>query len=295
MAVTTVRTPAARHGRSTAAGRGDHRTRYFNFFCGSVLLVFAAVWLVPLLWAIDTSVRPEAEITTNPISWWTSHWSIDNYRQVVNATDLPSWYLNSIVISGLSAAFTVVVCSMAGFAISRTRFRGKRIMLGLILAGLLIPVQVLILPLFREFNSIHLLNTYWAIILPAIATPIAVFVFASFFDGLPKDLVESARLDGAGWFRIYSRIFMPLCKPAISAVTIFTFVWTWNQLLWPLLVLSSTKLMTIPVGLASVQSAYGIIYGQVMASAVLGALPLILVFLLFQRRIVEGIANTGIK
>jgi multiple sugar transport system permease protein len=122
-----------------------------------------------------------------------------------------------------------------------------------------------------------------------------VFVFASFFDGLPKDLVESARLDGAGWFRIYSRIFMPLCKPAISAVTIFTFVWTWNQLLWPLLVLSSTKLMTIPVGLASVQSAYGIIYGQVMASAVLGALPLIVVFLLFQRRIVEGIANTGIK
>ncbi len=294
MAVTTVRTPA-RHGRSSVAGRGDHRTRYFNWFCASVLLVFAAIWLVPLLWAIDTSVRPEAEITTNPISWWTSHWNIDNYRQVINATDLPSWYVNSIITSGLSSAFTVVVCSMAGFAISRTQFRAKRIVLGLILAGLLIPAQVLILPLFREFNSMKLLNTYWAIVLPAIATPIAVFVFASFFDGLPKDLVESARLDGAGWFRIYSRIFMPLCKPAISAVTIFTFVWTWNQLLWPLLVLSSTKLMTIPVGLASVQSAYGIIYGQVMASAVLGALPLILVFLLFQRRIVEGIANTGIK
>jgi multiple sugar transport system permease protein len=128
-----------------------------------------------------------------------------------------------------------------------------------------------------------------------VPTSVAVFVFASFFSGLPGELAESARIDGAGWFRVYSRIFLPLCKPAASAVFIFTFVWSWNNFLWPLLTMTSTEVMTIPVGLNVVQDSYGIRYAQVMASAVLGALPLFAVFLIFQRRIVEGIANTGIK
>lgn len=285
------------HRRATVLGSAgrDSRTRYFNFFCASVLLVFAAMWVIPLLWAVDTSLRPEGDVTTHPTSWWTSHWTIGAYRSILNSSDMATWYMNSFLISALSALFTVIVCSMAGFALARTGFRGNKIVTGLLLAGLLVPGQVLILPMFSEFSGMHLLNTYWAIVLPSIPAPVAVFVFMSFFNGLPVELVEAARVDGASWLRIYLRIFMPLCKPAISAVTIFTFVWSWNSLLWPLLVMTSTKLMTIPVGLATVQSAYGIQYARVMASAVLGALPLIVVFLLFQRRIVEGVANTGIK
>ncbi|MGA8117184.1 MAG: carbohydrate ABC transporter permease [Actinocatenispora sp.] len=295
-AVTATESPRVARRRGTVGvGTADRRHRYFTAFCVSVLVVLAAIWLVPMLWALDTSIRPEGEITASPTSWFTSHPTLDAYRKVLGAGRIPVWYLNSFLVAALSSALGVLVCSMAGFAVSRIRFRARRLATGVILAGLMIPPQVLIMPQFQEFAGLHLLNTYWALVLTAVPTPVAVFVFVSFFDGLPEELVDSARLDGAGWFRIYARIFMPLCRPAISAVAIFTFVWSWNSFLWPLLVMTSTDTMTIPVGLSVVQDANGVHYAQVMASSVLGALPLLLVFLLFQRRIVEGIANTGIK
>jgi multiple sugar transport system permease protein len=287
--------PSAGRSRDRRTVAGYQRNRLFTVLCFVVLLIFAAIWAIPLLWAVDTSIRPEGEITTNPTDWWTSHPTLSAYKYIVNNSELPTWYLNSFITATVTAILTVIVCSMAGFALSRTRMWGRRSISALLLAGILIPGQVLILPSFQEFNAMHLLNTYWALILPGIAAPVAVFIFASFFAGVPTELVEAARVDGAGWFRIYARVFMPLSRPAVSAVAIFTFVWTWNGFLWPLLVLTSAKLMTIPVGLASVQSAYGIIYGQVMASAVMGALPLLVVFLFFQRRIVEGVSTTGIK
>ena len=159
----------------------------------------------------------------------------------------------------------------------------------------MIPGQVLIVPWFREFNSLHLLNTYWAVILPQVPSAVAVFVFKQFFDGLPKELEESSRVDGASSWTIFRRIIMPLARPAVAAVSIFTAVWTWNNLLWPLLALSNPKLMTIPVGLATVQGSFGQRVADIMATSILGALPLIILFLFFQRRIIEGIAGTGLK
>jgi multiple sugar transport system permease protein len=159
----------------------------------------------------------------------------------------------------------------------------------------MIPGQVLIVPQFREFDSLHLLNTFWAVSLPQIPTAIAVFIFKQFFDGLPRELDEVARVDGANVWRIYRRIIMPLARPAVAAVVIFAFVQSWNDLLWPLLVLSNPDIMTIPVGLATVQGSFGIRYADTMASTILGAIPLVAVFLLFQRNIVEGIAGTGLK
>jgi multiple sugar transport system permease protein len=287
---------------STASARGrkttrayDWRVRYFNWFCMSVLVVFGAIWVIPLLFALDTSLKPDSAITLDPTTWWSSSWTLSAYRQVTSFTDIASWYLNSFIIATLSAIFAVVACSMAGFAIARTQFVARRIVYGLIAVGLLIPSQVLIVPMFAEFNFAHLLNTYWVQVLPAISVPIAVFIFVAFFNGIPGSLAESARVDGASWWHIYRRIYLPLTRPAISAVFIFTFVWKWNDFLWPLLTLTNTKTMTLPVGLSQVSSGYGIQYAEQMASAVLGALPLIVVFLLFQRRIVEGIATSGIK
>jgi len=150
-------------------------------------------------------------------------------------------------------------------------------------------------PWFREFDALGLLNTWWAVSLPQIPTAIAVFIFKQFFDGLPRELEEVARMDGAGYLRIYRKIIMPLARPAVAAVAIFTFVTSWNDLLWPLLVLSNPDIMTVPVGLATVQGAFGIRYADTMASAILGAIPLVAVFLLFQRHIVEGIAGSGLK
>jgi multiple sugar transport system permease protein len=275
------------------AASADRRVRLFNRVCTGVLIAFALIWLVPLAWAIDTSLKPNAE-TTNP-TWRIENPTLESYRTLLDQGDILSWYAASIITSTLSALGTVITASLAAYALSRLRFRYRWLVFWFILIGIMIPNQVLIVPQFRELQSVNLLNTYWAVILPQIPTAIAVFIFKQFFDALPKDLDEAARIDGAGFFRTYRQIVMPLARPVVSAVAIFTFVWSWNSLLWPLLVLTNPKLMTIPVGLATVQGTYGIRYADTMASAILGAIPLVLVFLLFQRRIVEGIAGTGLK
>jgi multiple sugar transport system permease protein len=271
----------------------ERRMRLFNRVCVGVLIAFALIWLVPLAWAVDTALKPNAE-TTSP-TWVIHHPTLASFKTLLQQGDILNWYAASFITSTLTAVFTVLFASLAAYALSRLRFKYRNAIFWFILAGIMIPSQVLIVPQFREFSSVHLLNTYWAVILPQIPTAIAVFIFKQFFDGLPRDLDEAARVDGAGFFRTYARIVMPLTRPAVAAVAIFTFVWSWNNLLWPLLVLSNPKLMTIPVGLATVQGTYGIRYADTMANAILGALPLVLVFLFFQRRIVEGIAGTGLK
>ncbi|HEX5561972.1 MAG TPA: carbohydrate ABC transporter permease, partial [Nocardioidaceae bacterium] len=214
---------------------------------------------------------------------------------ILQTTDILRWLGASFITSALTALATVVAASMAAYARSRMRFRYRNLVFWFVLAGIMIPGQVLVVPQFREINSVGLLNTFWAVILPQVPTAIAVFIFKQFFDGLPRDLDDAAKVDGAGYLRIYRTVAMPLSRPAVAAVGIFTFVTTWNNLLWPLLVLSNPKLMTVPVGLATVQGNFGIRYADTMATAVLGALPLVAVFLLFQRHIVQGIAGTGLK
>ena len=278
---------------SVLATSVDRRVRLFNRCCAGILIAFALIWLVPLAWAVDTALKPNGDTTRT--TWLIEQPTLASFRTLLTASDMLSWYTASFITSALAATGTVVTASMAAYALSRMRFRHRQRYLWLILVGIMIPTQVLIVPQFREFASVGLLNTYWAVALPQIPTAIAVFIFKAFFDGLPKDLDDSARIDGAGFFRVYRQIVMPLSRPVVSAVAIFSFVWTWNNLLWPLLALTNPKLMTIPVGLATVQGTYGIRYADTMASAILGALPLVLVFLLFQRRIVEGIAGTGLK
>jgi multiple sugar transport system permease protein len=269
------------------------RVKLFNRICIGVLIAFAAIWLVPLAWALDTALKPNAE-TTNT-TWAIHNPTLGAFGRTLRDTDILRWFGSSLVISCLSAVGAVLAASMAAFALSRMRFRHRNIVFWLVLAGIMIPGQVLIVPWFREFDSVHLLNTYWAVSLVQIPTAVAVFIFKQFFDGLPRELEEVARMDGASFWRIYRRIIMPLARPAVAAVAIFTFVQSWNDLLWPLLVLSNPDIMTVPVGLATVQGSFGIRYADTMASAILGAIPLVAVFLLFQRNIVEGIAGTGLK
>lgn len=292
---TTTTAPPARQEARAAGASYDSRTKIFNRVCFGVLLAFALLWLVPLAWAVDTALKPNAETTKAPLTWAIENPTFGAFSRMFQNTDLPSWYLASFICSTLTAAATVLVASMAAFALSRLRFRGRNLVFWFVLAGIMIPQEVLIVPLFREFDTLGLLNTYWAVILPQVPTAIAVFIFKQFFDGLPKELEDAARVDGASLMRIYWSILLPLSRPVVAAVSIFTFVWSWNNLLWPLLVLTNPELMTIPVGLASVQGSYGIMYADLMASALLGGLPLIVLFLLFQRKIVEGIAGTGLK
>ena len=275
------------------AGRVASRNRLFNRICAGVLIAFALLWLVPMLWALDTALKPNEETTRT--TWLIENPTFDAFGRVLRDTDILRWFGSSLVIATITAVGTVVTASLAAYAISRMRFRYRNAFFWLVLAGIMIPGQVLIVPQFREMDSFGLLNTFWAVSLPQIPTAVAVFIFKQFFDGLPKELEEVARMDGAGYLRIYARIIMPLARPAVAAVAIFAFVTSWNDLLWPLLVLSNPDIMTIPVGLATVQGAFGIRYADTMASAILGAVPLVAVFLLFQRNIVEGIAGTGLK
>ena len=285
----------ARKGTPRTKPSADFGLKAFNRLAATCLTVFALIWLVPFLWALITSLRPDSEITANPVSLWSNHWTLHAYTNAVTTNPIGWWYLNSFIISTLSVIFTVVVCSMIGFALAHLRFRGKSVTFAVILAGLMLPTEALVLPQFIEFRTIHLLGTYWALVLPAIAAPVAVFVFHAFLKQVPVPLIEAARMDGASWWRIYYQICMPLCRPAISAVAILTFITTWNAFLWPLLVLTQTKSQTITVGLSGLIGGSAIQYAETMASSVLGFLPLLAIFLLLQRQITQGVANTGIK
>ncbi len=260
-----------------------------------VLIFFAALWFVPIAWAIATALKPESETTDVPVQWIASRVTLDSFQSVLSAGNLPRWYFNSAFTSLAITVITVLLSSLAAFGFSRTRFRGKNVIFWIILAGIMVPGQILIVPLFTEMQAFRMVDTYWGIILPQVASPVAVFIFKQFFDGIPRDLEEAATLDGASRLRVYWEIWMPLARSAIAAVSIFTFVAAWNNFLWPFIVITNPDMMTLPVGLSQVQTAYGIRYAQIMASAVLGGLPLLVVFLFFQRQIVQGIAGTGIK
>jgi multiple sugar transport system permease protein len=259
-------------------------------------VVFAILWLTPSLWAIKTSLTSNATsaIGAGPIL---TDWqlTLESYRTLLGGGDLWNWYLASAVISTVTVVLTVTFASMAAYSLSRLRFRGRRLIFLLLIAGIMIPPQVLIVPVFQELQLAGLLNTYWAVILPEVPAVIAVFVFKQFFDGLPRDFEEAARIDGASTWRTYRSVIMPLSRPVIGAMSIVTFVSSWNNLILPLFVLSNPKLMTIPVGLATVQGSYGQRLSDIQASSILGALPLVIMFLIFQRRIVEGVAGSGLK
>jgi multiple sugar transport system permease protein len=259
-----------------------------------VLLLVSVAWVVPLAWAVDTSLKPEGQTTRIPPSWGSAGWTFDAYLKVLSNGNIPRWFLNSAVTSAVITVMTVVLASLVGYALSRIPFRGRTMVFWLIMAGLMIPVEALIVPLFYEVNSFNLVNTYGGIILPQLASPVAVFIFKQFFDGIPREYEEAAILDGATRLRVYWRIWMPLSMPAVATVAILAFIASWNNFLWPLIVTTSSNMMTIPVGLSTVQSSYGIQYAQVMASTVIAALPMLVIFAFFQRQIVEGVSG-GIK
>ncbi|OLB61505.1 MAG: sugar ABC transporter permease [Ktedonobacter sp. 13_2_20CM_2_54_8] len=281
------------HARETTT-TAQMKRKFTNSGVFAILLVLTILWLIPLAWSLDTALKPESETTIIPLTWISSHFTLQAFASTLSSSDLPRWYFNSILTSVVVSLATVVLASMAAYAFSRIPFRGRGVLFWIILAGIMIPGQVLIVPLFALMQSFGLVDTYLGIILPQIASPFAVFIFKQFFDGIPRDYEEAALMDGAHRLRVYWQILMPLARPAIATVAILTFVASWNNFIWPFIVITDTKMMTIPVGLATVQTSYGIRYAQIMASALLGGLPAVIIFLFFQRQIVEGLAG-GLK
>src|SRR5690625_2497540 len=277
-----------------APARPVHRWTAGNVAAVVVLALLAAVWLLPFAWAVLTSVKPETDAASSPISILPEHgFTLDSYRTILAEGQVPVWAWNSLFTSAVITFITVRSSALAAYAFSRIAFRGKRIVFLAAMLALVVPPQVLIVPLFYEMLAMHLVDTYWGLILPQVVQPMILLILKQFFDQVPIELEDAARVDGARRMRVFWSIVLPLSRPILAAVSIFVFIWAWNNFLWPFIVINDPTLMTLPVGLQTVISAYGIQYAQNMAMAILGALPLIVVFLFFQRQIIKGIATTG--
>ncbi|WP_017557007.1 carbohydrate ABC transporter permease [Nocardiopsis baichengensis] len=296
-APTATPAPAAAPAPAPAAAAPRRRRRISPTGAAATVsaLVLAVLWLLPLVWALLTSFKPEAETTAVPIRWLPIGPTVEAYRQVIARGDIQQWLLNSTVISTLVTALTLVLCALAAYAFSRTSFRGRNALLLLFIAGIMVPPQVLIVPLFDQMRLLGMVDTYWGVALPQVVAPVMIFILKRFFDAIPHDYLEAAHLDGAGHLRVLVSVVLPMSGPILAAVGIFTFVQAWNNFLWPFVATTDPALMTVPVGLGTVQGAYGIQYAQQMAAAVLGAAPLIAVFMLFQRQIVKGVTDAGLK
>lgn len=261
---------------------------------GTALAVLAGVWLLPLVWAVATSLQSETDAASPGLSPLKGALTLESYRLILSRGNVPVWAFNSFLVAALVTLITVAVSTLAAYGFARGTFRGRRVLLAVTVAAILVPPQLLIVPLFEQMLLFRLVDTYAAIVLPQVVAPMMVFILKRFFEALPRELEDAARIDGASEVRVFLSVVLPLSRPIVAAVAIFVFIGAWNNFMWPFIVTNDPGLMTLPVGLATVRDAFGVQYAQSMASAVLASLPLIVMFLLFQRRIVRSVATTGL-
>lgn len=259
-------------------------------------LVLAALWVAPLLWALSTSLRPEYETISPVFHWLPQHWTLAAYGKVLGAGNVPRWLFNSALVALLVTVITMAVSLMAAYAFSQMRFRGRDALFLLAMLAFLLPFEALLVPLFRMMNQLGLINSYAGIVLPQVVSPVVIYVFRQFFDAIPADFREAAILDGASPWRVLWSVYLPMSGNIVWAMAIVTFIAAWNNFLWPFIIVTSNDMMTIPLGLTQTYDAFGVRYAQLMAAALLGALPVALAYVLFQRRVTHGfLAATGLK
>lgn len=203
--------------------------------------------------------------------------------------------MNSVLVTVAATLLTLLINSMAAFAFAKYNFRGRDGLFVLTLAMIMIPLQVILIPMYLVVSSLGMVNTYWGLIIPAAATPTGVFVIRQYMLTIPDELIESARIDGAGEFRIYARIMLPLARPALAVIAIFSILWRWNDFLWPLLIAQTERLYTLPVALALLNGQLVVPYNVVLAMSVMSIIPVLFMFVFMQRQIIQGIAHTGLK
>lgn len=259
-----------------------------------LLILGAVVSAMPFLWMITTSLKLESQLYQPPLLF-PAHFEWANYAKAWQAAPFPRFFFNSVIMTvGITLAQTLL-SAMAGYAFARLRFRGRDILFFLVLGTMMIPFSVTLIPSFLIVSNLGWIDTYQALIVPRAVSAFAIFLFRQFFLSLPKELEEAALIDGANRFQIFFRIALPLSTPVIAASAIFSFLFAWNDFLWPLVVTNSTSMRTVQVGLAIFQGQYGIFWTLLTAAATIVTLPAILAFLAAQRHFIAGITNTGLK
>jgi len=262
----------------------------------AVLVLGLLVVVGPFLWMVLSSLKPEAEIRSVPPTWWPDTLTLGNYRDLFARLDFPRYFFNSALVAALVTAGNLLFCSALGYALAKLRFPGRRALFLVVLGMLMVPGMATFVPQFVLISNMGLANSYAGLVLPFLAGPFGVFLMRQFLLGIPDDLLEAARVDGAGEWRIFLRIVLPLCKPALATLAILTFLASWNNFLWPLVVATTEDKYTLPVALALYSVGQNqIYYGLLLAGAVVVVLPVLIVFLVLQRHFLRGIATTGLK
>ena len=289
---TTVRSQGAATGPSTQAANPDRggAGTYIALTIGLILMV------IPFLWMAISSIKPEAELRRRPPTWLPETVTGENYQELFTRLDFTTFFTNSILVAAAVTIGNMVFCSMLGYALAKLDFRGKKVLFALVLGTLMIPGVVTFVPLFVLTVNLGLANTLTGMALPFLAGPFGVFLMRQYILSLPDELIQAARVDGAGELRIFASVIMPLCWPALATLGILTFLSSWNNVLWPLVVATNEDKYTLPVALALYAVGQNATqYGLLLAGSVVVVIPVIVVFLFLQRHIMQGISMTGIK
>lgn len=262
-------------------------------------MLVVLLWAAPFLWMVSTSLKPVKEVMSIQVDWIPQHFILDNYVTVL-ASPVARWTLNSVIVSVVATSLAVLFGSLAGYALGMLNFPGRDVFFTVILASIMIPGEMTIVPMYIGFLRLHLVDNYPSLILPSIASVLCVYIFRQFFMNFPAELEDAARIDGANRLTFFMRIAIPLARGPLIASTILVFSQNWNAFLWPLLVIFSEEMKTMPVGVAEYTPVIGSYtqiqgFGPAMAAATLLSLPSLLLFFALQRYFMEGIARAGIK
>jgi len=274
----------------------QERNNLLRFLLFMILLFGAILSILPIIWMFLTSIKPMDEVFTYPPKWLPSRIVLSNYIEAWKEAPWERYFLNSIFYSGSVIIGQVITSLLAGYAFSKLQFRGRDLLFILYIGTMMIPGQVTIVPIFVILSKLKWIDTYQGLIVPGLTTAFGTFLFRQFFVSIPTDLQEAALVDGASHLYILRKIFVPLSRPAIITLVVFTFMGTWNDFFWPLIVTNSTEMRTVQIGLTAFQSQYGgVQWSYMMAAAMFVTLPIIVLYLFAQRYFVEGITLTGLK
>jgi len=263
---------------------------------GKILtIVVAATIILPIFWLLVSSFKTDAGVISYPPTFFPSEWTISQYLYVGRSIPIFQMLKNTIIFAGGTTIISVFFDSLAGYAFARMQFKGKNLLFSIILLTMMIPFQIIMTPLYIEVYKLGLLDTYAGLILPRAASAYGIYMMRSFYVGLPKSLEEAGRIEGMGEFRIYWSLMVPLCKPAFASLAIFHFMNNWNDLLYPLMLTSSSNMRTLSAGLAVLVGNKVIKYGPTLAATVISILPLLILYIFFQKYFVEGVATEGTK
>lgn len=260
-----------------------------------ILCVSAALFLLPFIWMLSTALKTPSEAAGSDIHIIPEKFMWSNFTDALNAAPFMGYVGNSLIVAIFSVIMTVFINCLAGYAFAKYDFKGKNILFLMVLSTLMIPTQIIMVPNFYILKELDWLNTYTGLIVPRGAEAFGLFLARQYIMGIPNELIEAARIDGAGEFKIFTRVILPNVKPLIAVLVIFTFMWRWNDLIWPLIAVSEKSMYTVQLGLAIVKGEHYINWTILMCLTLLSIIPIMIVFLLFQRYFVQGMTNSGMK